>query len=166
MDPETRSTVVGVFSQRGQAERAVAALRSAGFRPEDIGVVTRDADAPAAETQSSAIGTVASGVTGTVAGGLLAGLLGSVVAVAVPGVGPLLLAGLLAAIVTSSAIAGALIGMGLSEEEARHYEQQVKAGRTLVVVKAGARYGEAWGVLQGHGALGMAGEAVATTAVP
>jgi hypothetical protein len=160
MASATRSTVVGVFAERNQAEQAVSALRGAGFAPEDIAVVTRDAAAPQPEGEGepSAVGTVAGGVTGTVAGGLLAGLLGTVVAVAVPGIGPLLLAGVLAAVVAGSAIAGALIGMGLTEEEARHYEHHVKAGRTLVVVKAGPRYDEAWSLLKTHGALGMAGE--------
>jgi hypothetical protein len=162
----TRSTVVGVFADRLQAEQAVSALRGAGFRQEDIGVVTRHDTAPESDNQPSAIGTVAGGVTGTVAGGLLAGLLGSAVTVVVPGFGPLLLAGVLAIVVTGSAIAGALIGMGLTEEEARHYEQHVKAGRTLVVVQARTRYEEAWSLLQTHGTLGMAGETAPKVSAP
>jgi hypothetical protein len=156
MAESNQATVVGVFSDRAQAERVVEALHRAGFRKEEIGVVTRHDSATEAGTGPSPIGTVVGGVTGTVTGGVLAGILGSVVAVAVPGIGPLLLAGVLATIVTGSAIAGALIGMGVTEEEARHYEEQVKAGRTLVVVKADARIAEAWDLLLKHGAQGMA----------
>jgi hypothetical protein len=155
MATATRSTVVGVFADRTQAERVVDALHRAGFTREQIGVVTRH-DPSEADTGPSAIGTVAGGVTGTVAGGILAGVLGSVAAVALPGIGPLLLVGVLATLVTGTAIAGALIGMGISEAEARHYEEHVKAGRTLVVVKADKRIGEAWDILQTHGAQGMA----------
>jgi len=43
---------------------------------------------------------------------------------------------------------GALIGMDFPEEEARYYEQQLKAGRVLVGVKAGDRNGEAMEILR------------------
>ncbi len=39
-DPE-RTTVVGVFKSRDQAQRAITALRQAGFREEQIGFVVR-----------------------------------------------------------------------------------------------------------------------------
>jgi len=39
-----RSTVVGVFEQRSDAERAVEQLRRAGFRDDEIGYAARDGE--------------------------------------------------------------------------------------------------------------------------
>jgi hypothetical protein len=47
---------------------------------------------------------------------------------------------------------GALAGLGIPEEEARYYEGEFKSGRTLVTVKAGDRYDEAWRILERFGA--------------
>jgi predicted acylesterase/phospholipase RssA len=40
----------------------------------------------------------------------------------------------------AGAIAGALVGMGVSEDEARYYEQEVRGGQTLVAVRAERRW--------------------------
>lgn len=50
-----------------------------------------------------------------------------------------------------ASIAGALIGLGIPEEEAKYYEGEVKAGRTLVTVKADGRYDEACALLRRFG---------------
>jgi hypothetical protein len=43
--------------------------------------------------------------------------------------------------------------MGMSEEEARHYENEFKAGRAIIVVRAGNRGEEARAILRRNGAL-------------
>jgi hypothetical protein len=45
---------------------------------------------------------------------------------------------------------GALLGLGIPEEEARQYEGHLRAGRTLVAVQAPARCGEALAILRRH----------------
>ena len=40
--------------------------------------------------------------------------------------------------------------MGVPEEEARYYDEEFQAGRTLVTVKANARYQEAAAILRRH----------------
>ena len=45
-------------------------------------------------------------------------------------------------------VLGALIGLGIPETEARRYEAEFHAGRTLVVVQAIGRGGEALAILQ------------------
>ncbi|MGN6758717.1 MAG: general stress protein, partial [Thermomicrobiales bacterium] len=50
-----RRTVIGIFQQAGQAERALKALRAAGFTANHVSVVAKDTDAvtpvaPATET--------------------------------------------------------------------------------------------------------------------
>jgi hypothetical protein len=49
-------------------------------------------------------------------------------------------------------VLGALIGLGIPEEESQFYESEFKAGRTLVTVRAGSRNEDAWRILRRHGA--------------
>ena len=49
-------------------------------------------------------------------------------------------------------LAGTLIGWGIPEEEARYYDSELGAGRTIVTVKADGRADEAWNILMRHGA--------------
>ena len=46
----------------------------------------------------------------------------------------------------------ALVGLGIPEEDARFYEDEVKGGRFLVTVDAGEREAEAWAILRRCGA--------------
>ena len=62
----------------------------------------------------------------------------------IPVVGPVLAIGTLGTILLNAAggaaiagIAGALIGWGIPEEDARYYESEVNAGRYLVTVECG-----------------------------
>jgi hypothetical protein len=48
-------------------------------------------------------------------------------------------------------LVGALVGLGLSEEDARYYEGQVREGKTLVAVDAGDRPDEARDIVRRHG---------------
>ena len=49
-------------------------------------------------------------------------------------------------------VLGALIGLGIPEEESKFYESEFTAGRTLVTVRAGSRNEDAWRILNRHGA--------------
>lgn len=78
--------------------------------------------------------------TGGVLGGGL-GLLAGIGALAIPGVGPLIAAGPLLAALSGAAagatvggIAGALIGMGIPEIEAKRYENRIAEGNILISV--------------------------------
>lgn len=175
----TREVVVGVFRARADAQRALEALRDAGFAGDAVSILTQNpdggpsgglpgntptrghptdsasepADAPAAGTAATT-GAVAGGVLGGVAGWLLAA--GALV---LPGVGPLLAAGALGAALAGAAVgaglgavAGALGTLGIPEEEARWYEEEVRGGGTLVTVGAGRRFDEARRILRDHGA--------------
>jgi len=91
------------------------------------------------------------GIGGLIGLGVLSGVL--------PVIGPAIAAGTLGVILSNVAaggaivgIIGALIGMGIPEEEANYYEGEVKAGRYLVTVHAGSRNAEAWEIMHRHGA--------------
>jgi hypothetical protein len=153
--------VVAIFDDRDDAEDSINALKDSGFRAEDIGIVARDRSEAGvlAEDTGADVGT--SAATGAVAGGVLGGLAGWLVgigALAIPGVGPIVAAGPLAAALTGAAVGaagggliGALTGAGVPEEEARWYDERVRAGGWLVSVNARGRYDEAMRILHEYG---------------
>jgi hypothetical protein len=47
---------------------------------------------------------------------------------------------------------GALMGLGIPEDEARYYQSEFEAGRVIITVKASDRYDEADRILRSHGA--------------
>jgi len=164
MATSKRSTVVGVFADRKQAQQAVAELRKAGFSEEQIGVVARDADGHTTDAAASKGSKVAAGAATGVAAGAGVGALWAlgIAAGMPPAIGPVIAGGLLASVLASAAgggaiagIVGALIGLGIPEDEARYYEGEVHAGRTLVTVKADTRYDEAVTILRRLGAYDM-----------
>jgi hypothetical protein len=162
MTAAVRTTAVGVFTERDQAERAVAELRSAGFRDDQIGVAVKKEEAPEEGPGPGETKATEGGVAGAVTGGVLGGVLGALAVSLIPGFGPVLAGGLLATVGAAAAAAGAvagglvgaLIGLGIPEEEARYYHGEVEAGRTLVTVKAGDRYDQAVAILRRNGAYG------------
>jgi hypothetical protein len=98
--------------------------------------------------------------TGAVLGGI-AGLLVGAGALAIPGIGPIVAAGPLAAALTGAGLGaaaggliGALAGWGIPEEEAGLYAEGVRRGGTLVGVTAeGARVQKAADILERNGAV-------------
>ena len=146
MATNTCTTTVGVFNTRAEAERAVSELKSAGYRDDQVGLIGRDTRGDvvregAAEDsnagEGAAIGAAAGAVGGAAVGaGIIAGV--------IPVIGPVLAIGTLGTILLNAAggaviagVAGALIGWGIPEEDARYYEDEVKSGRYLVTVECG-----------------------------
>ena len=171
MESRERSTVVGVFEDRDRAERAIEDLGRAGFGHDQLGFVARRAEERAheagnplatdplslyAETGSRA---EEREIGGALTGGAVGGLLGAAAALLIPGVGPVAAAGILGTALggtalgaTAGGLLGALQGMGISEEDARYYEGEFQAGRSIVTVRPGDRHEEAADVLRRHGA--------------
>jgi hypothetical protein len=138
--------VYGIYPSRPLVERAVDALKEAGFRNTDISVLfpqgggTKDF---AVEKETKAPEGAATGAgSGAVVGGALGWLMG-IGLLAIPGLGPFIAAGpIMAALAGAGAggvvggIAGALIGMGIPEYEANRYEGRIKEGGILLSVHA------------------------------
>jgi Protein of unknown function (DUF3341) len=138
------TAVFGIYPSYVSVENGVDALRSAGFRNEDIsalfpeGAGTRDF---AHEKKTKAPeGATTGGGTGVVLGGAMGWLLG-IGAIAIPGLGPFIAAGPIMAALAGAGvggavggIAGALIGLGIPEYEAKRYEGRVKDGGILLSV--------------------------------
>jgi hypothetical protein len=174
MTASTRSTVVGVFADQRHAQKAAQELKDAGFREDQIGVVAQAKDNTTTGTGTEEHGShvVGGAVTGVVAGAGVGALwcLG-IVTLGIPAIGPVIAGGVFAAILASAVggaviagIAGALIGLGIPEEEAHYYEGEFKSGRTLVTVKADNRYDEAWNIMHRCGAYNKTTPALATGA--
>jgi hypothetical protein len=145
---EQMTALVSHFPNRRQAERFVAALRRAGFRADQVGMVSpRGADDGAAVEEGALAGALTGLAPGAIAGAVVAGL--------IPGVGPVLAVGILAGVLggaaagaTTGGLLGALLALGLSEEEAQRSEAAVRAGQTLVAVSGNGRLGEAAAILR------------------
>jgi hypothetical protein len=155
-----RETVVGLFGDRRQAAQAVEDLRRAGFGEDQVGLLARGEDVKPPPGTGSLVGegAIAGAVAGAAGGALWA--VGTAAAL-LPPLGPVVAGGLLASVLASAAggaaltgLVGALIGLGIPEEEARFYESEFKAGRTLVTVRAPGRVDEAYAILHHHGAFG------------
>ncbi len=141
---EARSaTLVGIFQERDQAERALDELRRAGFREDQLGLATgpsgaEQPDEGRAPTDLAHAGDGAG--IGLLAGACLTGMASGTLAGALPGA---VIGGLL----------GLFVGMGIPKEEAGHYERAFQAGRTLLTVRPEGREEEALAVLERHGAV-------------
>ena len=158
----TRGVVAGLFSERSDAERAIRALKDAGFSENQIGVAMRDRGEQRDLVNDTGTKAAEGAATGAASGGVVGGVLGllaGVGALAIPGVGPIVAGGVLASTLTGAGIGaaaggiiGGLIGMGIPEEEARHFDQGFRAGGILVTVEAGARADEARDILRTNAA--------------
>jgi uncharacterized protein (TIGR02271 family) len=161
MRANERPTIVGVFRDRNDAERAIDELHRLGFRDDQIGFAVRGEDGTAgATTTAQEGGNVEEGaLAGALAGAGIGGIIAAAASLLIPGFGPVIAGGILATILGGAAIGataggmlGALIGLGVPEEEARYYDNEFQQGRILVTVKADGRADEAHRVLSQHGA--------------
>ena len=142
--------VFGIYRNREAVEEGMNALRKGGFRNTDISVLlaenmgTKDfahekhSKAPEGAATGAAIGVVIGGTLGWLVG---AGTL------AIPGLGPFIVAGPIVALLagvgamgTIGGIAGALIGMAIPEYEARRYEGRIRNGGILLSVHCDDSY--------------------------
>lgn len=152
-------TVVALYDDFTTANDVVRDLVDHGFAREDISLMASDATGEYGsylgdetrvdyETSATASGAGVGAGIGAVLGGL-GGLLVGLGALAIPGIGPVVAAGPLAAALSGLAgagvgavaggvtggLIGALVDMGLPEEEAQFYTEGIRRGGTLVTVQ-------------------------------
>jgi hypothetical protein len=138
-----KAVVCGIYATRDGVELATNALVTSGFSLADISVLLPEShgvaeDAEAGESIGVRGSTLTGAVGGAAAGGVI-GLMAGIGALAIPGVGPVIAAGpivdVLAGMGVGGAIGGftgAIIGMGIPEDEAKVYEARLKKGGILV----------------------------------
>ncbi|MBD2532438.1 hypothetical protein H6G97_23785 [Nostoc flagelliforme FACHB-838] len=148
-----RQRAVGVFTHRRDAEQALHELRDSGLAMEKVSVVVHNVDrnheiadneVKERTDDKADEGATVGGLSGGAVGGLT-GLLVGLGTLAIPGVGPIMLAGAAAtALVTTlvgasigaatGTFAGALVGWGMSSDQARTYNERVESGHYLIIV--------------------------------
>jgi hypothetical protein len=155
-----KPTLIAVFDDRLEAERAVRDLEAAGFRDSEIGFALRGLNTEQTGMITDTVGAkdargaIAGATTGAVVGGILA----AAASVLLPGVGPVVAGGILASFFGGAAagtavggILGALAGLGVSEEEAQYYEKAFHSGKAIVAIKPAEREQIAEQILLRHG---------------
>ncbi|RXZ83363.1 low temperature-induced protein [Paenibacillaceae bacterium] len=164
MDSGSIRKVAAIFASEEAAVQAIEALKAHGYESDEISIVARDqADV---DYVSGATGTRAEeGMTaGVAAGGMLGGLTGLIAsagALAIPGIGPIIAAGPIVAAVTGAlagagagGLIGGLVGLGIAEDQASVYQEQVKAGHILVLVDAeDGRHEQIYDIFRAHNAI-------------
>lgn len=164
-----RQTVAALFQNRSEAEDAINALKARGFRGDQIGIALRDRTEQGQLIEDTGSKAADGAATGAVSGGLLGGVVGFLVgvgALAIPGIGPIVSAGVLTTVfgaagatalagagigAATGGIVGGLIGMGIPETEAAYFETGFRKGYVLVTVNASNRISDAVDVLQQYG---------------
>lgn len=140
--------IVGVFQTEAAAIQAIERLKANGYTDAEISVLARQRDKldRIAELTDTTVdeGVVDGAVGGAVTGGVLGGLGGLLVelgVLAIPGVGPFLASGPIAATLAGvlaggaiGGVVGALVDLGISEVDAKEYETYLDRGDILVLV--------------------------------
>lgn len=158
MDATDRQRAFGLFSNREAAENALNELKASGFSMEKVSIIAKEAsnDDRLADTQMSdrlgnkevggATAVIADAITGSTWGTILVGL----TSLALPGIGPVLaagslgvalvtsLAGVVAGTVNTNGVVNALTDLGIPEEKARNYSDQLLAGDYFAIVEGTA----------------------------
>ena len=140
------NSVYGIYSTRAQVENGVQQLKEANYRNTDISVLfphnEGSKDFAIKNSTKAPEGAAAGAAGGAVVGGAL-GWLAGIGALAIPGVGPFIAAGpIVAALAGAGAggalagVAGGLIGLGVSEYEAKRYAGRLEKGGILLSVHA------------------------------
>ena len=158
-------TVVGLFTERSDAENAIRQLRDAGFTEQQVGIAMRNRDEQRQLMEDTGTTAAEGAAVGAVSGGVLGGLIGLLGSLLIPGIGPIVAGGVLATTLAGAGIGaaaggiiGALMGLGVPEADAEHFDRGFRSGGILVTVDADDRIPEAVAILQhNHADLGPSG---------
>ena len=157
-------TITGFFRKQTEGQNAQEALLNAGFSRDQVSFIagdTRGHETPRVGPPLEDAGSESEAADDAWIGGVV-GLAAGVIAVVLPGIGPLIAAGPIAGAIgglTLGAATGGVIGLlkdhGISEEEAEFYAEGVRRGGALVTVHAipQEREKEARQILDDHGAI-------------
>jgi hypothetical protein len=145
------------FESVEEAENALKALTRNEFEEHQIGVIASTEEEHLLhewmpETTEAAADASPKHVT---IGGLLGGLLGGAVALAVPGIGWAVGAGIITASVAGGAFGGGvwgpLVELGMEEDRVHFLNERLEAGEIIITVHDDFRAASAQEILQEHG---------------
>jgi hypothetical protein len=141
-----RDYVIGVYQNEQQAAEAVEVLKKKGYTTEEISVIAKTPNDLSEITEEVKPSTKDGAIAGAATGGAIgmAAMIVGLPAVSVPGIGALLAAGPIlttlggAAAGASSGAGGllhALMNIGLPEDDALRYSNEVEDGKILVFLQ-------------------------------
>jgi len=153
---ETKETIVAVYDHFKSANKAINDLTNDGISRDDIGLAVNNSDQKGEYSNLEANVDKYEDVTGSqggIFGGVIGGLAGAAVAlteIVIPGIGPIIAAGPLVALLggatgaviggaagaISGGVAASLIHLGISDDEADYYAEAIQRGNALVTVTA------------------------------
>jgi hypothetical protein len=151
-----------------QARAAVDAIEQAGVPSSDVSLIASRQPGAGHDDVEAVSDTAAGAGIGGVVGGS-AGLLAGLGLLAIPGLGPVVAAGWLAATAVGTAagvatggLMGALFGAGVDEEQAALHAEAIRRGGTLVAVRVpDDQVGRIEGLLSIHRPVDLAARAAA-----
>ncbi|WP_110927680.1 general stress protein [Bacillus massiliglaciei] len=136
---------IRVYDDETSAKRAYEELIQQGYSKDQISVLAKNPHGLIGEEEEVNPSATDGAVAGAAAGGVLGltGFLVGVSALAIPGIGPILAAGPLLATVGGAAAGAAsgaglskpLMDLGLTEEEASQYVDDIKNGKILIAIE-------------------------------
>ncbi|MBI3828133.1 MAG: DUF3341 domain-containing protein [Planctomycetes bacterium] len=140
---KSKHAVVGIYPNRIDAEKAVVQLKEEGLKGNEFSIFVPHKEVihiPHDRETKTVAGAEVGIAAGTIVGGVL-GWLAGVGMLAIPGVGAVIVAGPLAAALLGAGtlgslggLWGALVGLGIPEKEAKHFESRLHRGHTLLSV--------------------------------
>jgi len=151
-----QETIVAIYDDFESANKAMTDLTNDGISRDDIGLAVNNGERKGEYSNLEAHVEKYEDVTGSqggVFGGVIGGLAGAAVAltaIVIPGIGPIIAAGPLVALLggatgaviggTAGAISGgvaaSLIHLGISDDEADYYAEAIRRGNALLTVTA------------------------------
>lgn len=134
-------TITRVYDNYSQAQKVVNDLEASGISADHISIIANKHVSKEYSDAEPASGAASGAGLGAVVGGG-AGLLAGLGLLAIPGLGPVVAAGWLAATALGAAggaaaggIIGLLVSAGVSEDDAHVYSEAIRRGGTMVTVR-------------------------------
>jgi hypothetical protein len=127
---------MGIAEDRQSVTQAFEQLIQAGFAQADISILHPSPEQLSEDSTQTSVarGAAAGATTGGTLGGVLAGL----AAFAIPGVGPVLGAGILGTAMAGAAaggVVGAFAQIGLADDLAASYQESLEQGATIFAIE-------------------------------
>jgi len=161
MEPLTK-TVAGVFASLTEAEHAARDLQALGISSDNISVIAGNQENRheeyLARAKQASVTTAQAATSGASTGGGV-GIVATLVALSIPGVGPMVAGGALATVLAGLAVGAAgggtiaaLSNMGISREEAPLFEEAVRRDAVILAAHVTAPVeNEALAIMKQHG---------------
>lgn len=140
-------TVVGVFENYRDAEKAARLVKDEGLKTSDISIIAKQSGDYSGENAGQGFTMTNDNISdGLVTGGVLGGVAGLLIGAGtmiVPGIGIVAAAGPITGLISGAitgGIVGGLVDLGIPENESREYENDVREGKVVWSMRTDTSY--------------------------